>query len=199
MKTSILLIGMALNYSFIAFANNEGSEKKVPGSDYKSNPFHANGSNYLSFGLEIGLTLNNSSLGYSMHYGLPVKVYFGNQKKGRFILRTGVHYFPVPFNKLEPSVNSINKTIIPLAGGYRQNIQDWYVEGSLGISASMSSVKFADPDLSPSKSSFREINYGLEVGRQLGNFDIGLAVYNTGPIPFNMVFAGFKGSYRIKW
>ena len=198
MKTKILLFIIAFGYAFISLANNGDSGKNISKPRTRINPLHANGFNYVSFGLEIGPILYDFGL-YSLYYGLPVKVYLGRQKKGRFIVRSGIHFFPVPSNNLIPEIKSINKTSIPLAVGYRRNIHEWYMEGSLGIGASIFRVKFTDPSRTTSKSSFREINYGLEVGRQFGDLDIGLVVYNTGPIPFNMVFAGLKGSYRLKW
>jgi hypothetical protein len=199
MKTKIILFIIGLFYCIGAVANDIDLEKIFSKSKNKVNPLHANGFNYVSLGLEAGPTLNNYSSSSPIHYGLPVKVYLGRQKKGRFILRTGVHYFPVPSSNLFAGTRSIHSTIVPLAIGYRRNINDWYIEGSIGAAANMFTRKYNDPTISTTKITYREINYGFEIGRQLGDFDIGLAVYNTGPIPFNMLYAGFKGSYRLKW
>ncbi len=199
MKIKILILLIAFGYSFTALAKDEDSEKTISESKDKTNPLHANGFNYISLGLEIGTTLNWFASGYPVHYGLPFKIYLGRQKKGRFILRSGIHYFPIPSKNFPPNIRNINTTIIPLAIGYRGNIHNWYIEGSAGAAANMFTRKYSDSGVSPSKITYWEINYGIEVGRQLGDFDIGLAVYNTGPIPFNMLYTGFKGSYRIKW
>jgi hypothetical protein len=193
MNTKTLLLLVAMSLSFLAYANDENPEL------IKKDTLNSKGFNYVSFGLGLGPTLNYYSSEYPVHYGLPVKVYLGRKKKGRFIIRTGIHYFPLPTKELFPGMRSIRTTIIPLAFGYRKNIKNWYVEGSLGAALNSYSQKFNDQINSDYRINLIEINYGLEVGRQIGDFDLGLAVYNTGPIPFNMLYAGIKGSYRIKW
>ena len=86
-----------------------------------------------------------------------------------------------------------------MAIGYRKNIQNWYIEGSLGAALNMGTVVFNDSSIESWTVTYREINYGLEIGRQIGDWDVGLAAYNTGPIPFNIVYMGIKTSYRVKW
>ena len=90
-------------------------------------------------------------------------------------------------------------TIVPLAIGYRKNFNGWYAEGSVGAALNLGTTVFTDSSIENWKATYREINYGIEVGKQIGDFDIGLAVYNTGPIPYHILYAGIKGSYRIKW
>jgi hypothetical protein len=165
----------------------------------KKNPMANNGLNYISLGLEIGPTLNQYSSSTPVHFGLPLKVYLGRQKKGRFIIRTGLHYFPVPERDLLPNLKSVQYLIIPLDIGYRRNIQDWYIEGSLGAASTRFRRVYTDTALSPTRINYREINYGIEVGRQIGDLDVGITVYNTGPIPLNILYAGIKTSYRLKW
>jgi hypothetical protein len=199
MEIKILIFIAALSFCFSASATDKYTEKTISASKDKTNPIHASGFNYISFGAEVGPTLNRAGQTYPIHFAIPVKVYLGREKKGRFIVRTGLHYFPSNFPDKFVDVKRSYKTIIPLAIGYRKNIQNWYIEGSLGAALNTSTTDFKDPSIESWKVTYREINYGLEVGRQIGDFDIGLAVYNTGPIPFNMLYAGFKGSYRIKW
>jgi hypothetical protein len=163
------------------------------------NPLEKNGFNYISLGLEIGPTLNRYSQSTPVHFGLPVKVYLGRQKKGRFIVRTGLHYFPAPEKDLSPELKSAHYLIIPLAIGYRRNVKDWYIEGSIGGASTRFRRTYTDNVFPPTKINYREINYGLEVGKQLGDLDVGIVAYNTGPIPLNILCLGIKGSYRMKW
>lgn len=160
---------------------------------------HGNGFNYISFGAEIGPTLSGSKQNYPLHLALPVKIYLGRQKKGRFIIRTGLHYFPAPSERLSPDIKRVFLTNLPLAIGYRKNLQNWYIEGTLGAALNSGTIVLKDPSIDNQTTTYREINYGLEVGRQIGDFDVGVAVYNTGPIPFHIMYAGVKTSYRIKW
>ena len=199
MKTKILLLCIALSYSYLATAQEEKSEKASLETKQKTNPMHGNGFNYISFGAEVGPTLSLTKLTLPLHFALPVKVYLGRQKKGRFIIRTGIHYFPSPTINRSVDVESFYKTIIPLAIGYRKNIQNWYIEGSVGAAVNTNTTVFKDRSINNWTVTYREINYGLEVGRQIGDWDVGLAAYNTGPIPFNIVYTGVKASYRIKW
>jgi hypothetical protein len=199
MKTKILLMIIALGYSYIATAQETNSKKSGLETSKKTNPMHANGFNYISLGAEIGPTLSLTRLTLPLHLALPVKVYLGRQKKGRFIIRTGLHYFPSISEYRSVNVKNFYKTILPLAIGYRKNIQNWYIEGSLGAALNTNTTVFKDQSRENVGYTYREINYGLEVGRQIENFDIGLAIYNTGPIPFHISFAGAKTSYRLKW
>ena len=199
MKIKTLLIVIALGYNLSATAQNANPNREGSESKNVKNPMHANGFNYISLGAELGPILKDSFMGYRFHYGLPLKVYLGRQKKGRFLIRTGVHYFPVPSSDLLAGLDNIHRLLIPLAVGYRKNIQNWYVEGSLGAGANWSTINFTDPARPSLNSSFREINYGLEFGRQWESLDLGLVMYNTGPIPFNMFYGGAKVSYRLKW
>lgn len=197
MKTKLILLFIALSYSYIANAQEVNSKKAGLETRERTNSMHGNGFNYISFGAEIGPTLNGQST--LVHLALPIKVYLGRQKKGRFIIRTGIHYFQPTSPSRFLDVERSYITIIPLAIGYRKNIQNWYIEGSLGAALNTSTVVFKDSFIDNWVVTFREINYGLEVGRQLGDWDVGVAVYNTGPIPFHIMYAGIKTSYRIKW
>jgi len=199
MKIKILITIISLCYCFSAFGNDEVNDKEKHSITDNVNPLAANGFNYISLGLEIGPTLNRARSFYPVHYGLPVKVYLGRKKQGRLILRTGIHYFPAPSLRNFNGVKRAFQTIIPLGIGYRRNFDDWYVEGSVGAALTTEANIYQDPSLSKSQIVFREINYGIEIGKQLGDFDVGLAVYNTGPIPFHILYAGVKTSYRIKW
>ncbi|MCH6199352.1 hypothetical protein MMU07_07175 [Aquiflexum sp. LQ15W] len=199
MKTKTLLMFIALSYSFLATAQEENFDNEYSETKKKANPMHANGFNYISFGAEVGPTLNRAGQSYPIHFALPTKVYLGRQKKGRFIIRTGLHYFPSNFPDRFVDVKRSYTTIIPLAVGYRKNIQKWYIEGSLGAALNTSTTVFKDSSIENWTVTYREINYGLEVGKQIGDFDVGVAVYNTGPIPFHILYAGVKTSYRIRW
>ncbi|MCH7414255.1 hypothetical protein MM213_12205 [Belliella sp. R4-6] len=199
MKTKTILFLIALSCSFIASAKDGDTEKTISVSKYKTNPMHGNGLNYVSFGLEIGPTLNRSNQTYPLHFALPVKVYLGRQKNGRFLVRTGFHYFPSIKESMWVDVKRSYITIVPLAIGYRKNFNGWYAEGSVGAALNTGTTVFNDSSIENWSVTYREINYGIEVGKQIGDFDIGLAVYNTGPIPYHILYAGIKGSYRIKW
>ena len=188
---------IALCYSNLAIAQEEKSEKASLETKQKTNPMHGNGFNYISFGAEIGPTLNSEST--LVHFALPIKAYLGRKKKGRFMIRTGIHYFQPTSPSRFVDVERSYITIIPLAIGYRKNIQNWYVEGSLGAAVNTSTTVFKDRSIDNWTVTYREINYGLELGRQIGDWDVGLVAYNTGPIPFNIVYMGIKTSYRIKW
>lgn len=191
MKNNILILTMI---GFLAIGPTLQAQTRQT-----RNPLEKNGLNYLGLGLEIGPTLNQLSQGTPIHFGLPLKVYLGRQKKGRFIVRTGLHYFPAHQRSLLPEIKGAYYQIIPLAIGYRRNIQNWYIEGSIGGASTRFRRVYTDTNMAPTKISYREINYGLEVGRQLGELDIGIDVYNTGPIPFNMLYAAIKTSYRLNW
>lgn len=197
MKTKLLLLFIALSYSYLVLAQEEKTEKPSLETKQKTNSMQRNGFNYISFGAELGPTLNRHS--NRVHIALPVKVYLGRQKKGRFMIRTGIHYFFSTSPNIFIDVERSYQTIIPLAIGYRKNLQNWYIEGSLGAAINTSTVEFKDSSIDNWVVTFREINYGLEVGKQIGDWDVGLAAYNTGPIPFNIVYMGIKTSYRIKW
>lgn len=199
MKTKLLLLFIALSYSYLTSAQEVKIEKASLDTKPKTNPMHGNGFNYISFGAEIGPTLSGSRQIYPLHLALPVKIYLGRQKKGKFIVRTGIHYLPAPSERLSPVIKRAFLTNIPLAIGYRKNLQNWYIEGSLGAVLNSGTIVLNDASRKNHTDTYREINYGLEVGRQIGDFDIGLAAYNTGPIPINLVYMGFKTSYRIKW
>jgi hypothetical protein len=110
--------------------------------------------------------LSDSKQFYPLHLAIPVKAYFGRQKKGRLLVRTGIHYFPTPSERLTPGVQNAYLTFVPRGFGYRKNIQNWYIEGSFGAALTSGVVVFTDPNLSSSKVTNQEIYYGLEVGRQ---------------------------------
>ncbi|MHA7130024.1 hypothetical protein [Algoriphagus namhaensis] len=191
MKTKLCMLALL---GFLTIGNQLNAQSGKTG-----NPLEKNGLNYIGLGLEVGPTLNQFSRSIPVHFGLPLKVYLGRQKTGRFIVRTGLHFFPAPKRNLVPELRSAHYLIIPLAIGYRRNIRDWYLEGSIGAASTQFRRFYTDDAFSPTKINYREINYGLEVGRQIGDFDVGLAAYNTGPIPLNILCLGIKTSYRIKW
>jgi|GEM_PF-1447578 len=199
MKIKLLITLISLSYCLSAYGNDETDDKEKNRMAGNANPLAANGFNYVSLGLEIGSPLNRIRSFYPVHFSLPVKVYLGRKKQGRLIFRGGIHYFPAPSLRNFNGVKRAYQTIIPLAIGYRRNFDDWYVEGSAGPALTTSTSIFQDPSLSNSRTVFREINYGIEIGKQLGDIDVGVAIYNTGPIPFHILFAGVKTSYRIKW
>ncbi|MBY5949420.1 hypothetical protein KUV23_00465 [Algoriphagus marincola] len=191
MNTKLCILAL---FGFLTIGNQLYAQRSKTG-----NPLEKNGLNYIGLGLEVGPTLNQYSRSTPIHFGLPVKVYLGRQKKGRFIMRTGLHFFPSPKRNLVPEVRSAHYLIIPLAIGYRRNIQDWYIEGSIGAASTQFRRFYTDDAFSPTKINYREINYGLEVGKQLDNLDVGIAAYNTGPFPLNILCLGIKASYRLKW
>ncbi|MGY6742052.1 MAG: hypothetical protein ACXIUQ_04880 [Cecembia sp.] len=76
MKTKTLLMVIALSYSYIATAQEGNSKKASLETKLNTNPIHADGFNYFSFGAEVGPMLNRAGQSYPIHFSLPVKVYF---------------------------------------------------------------------------------------------------------------------------
>lgn len=111
------------------------------------------------------------------------------------MLRSGIHSFHA--SNLYEAWESINMYMIPVALGYRQNFNKFYIEPSIGAARSMHTHVLANPR-ETYRSSETEIHYGLEFGYQIKRFDIGFSVNNTGPIPYNLFFSGFKALYKFE-
>ena len=157
------------------------------------------GNSHLSVGLELGPTLNWQSGDFPLQVGMPLKAYFGTGKRGQFLLRTGWHHFPNLSRQLDPDINSLTRTAVPLGFGYRHHFPKWYIEGSLGIAYDVILISYLDPLEEPEGFPSIEPHYSLEVGRSQGRFDLGVSFYNHGTAPFNMTFIGVKSLYRIHW
>jgi hypothetical protein len=141
-KITIIVLFLALCSCLLATAQEKKDRYELLENKQKTNPMHGNGLNYISFGAEIGPTLNRHS--NRVHIALPVKVYLGRQKKGRFMIRTGIHYFFSTSPSIFLDVDRSYQTIIPLAIGYRKNIQNWYIEGSVGAAVNTNTTVFKD-------------------------------------------------------
>lgn len=76
--------------------------------------------NHIAVGAEAGPILGNSFGGYRYQLGLPVKAYYGTGKQGQLMLRSGIHFLPVPKRDLHESLKRVNRIIIPLTLGYRK-------------------------------------------------------------------------------
>jgi hypothetical protein len=130
---------------------------------------------------------------------VPVKAYLGTGQHGQWMLRTGGHLFPLPSRNLHESSRRINRYIVPLAIGYRRNLDNWYAEGSLGIGWNSLVNVPTDAAFQRQTWTSREINYGLEFGYQLESFDLGVSLNNNGPIPHNTLFLGLRAMYKVGW
>jgi len=161
--------------------------------------FAQKGRNEIAIGFEIGPAIQGWS-GYSYQLGLPLKAYYGVGTNGQIMLRTGIHSFvnPNPFETWE----SINMYMIPVALGYRQNLNRFYIEPSIGAARSMQVHVLADPRETV-RSSKTEIHYGLEFGYKINRIDLGASINNTGHPPVgsgsdSQIFFGFKALYRLQ-
>jgi len=163
--------------------------------------FAQKGNNQIAIGGELGPVISDRFHGYQFHVGLPVKIYFGTGSHGQLMFRTGLHHLWVPQERLFEPTKSINAYLVPLALGYRRNINKWYIEGSVGTAYERSFTNTGNPFVGTVSFDHYHLNYGFEFGRQLRNFDIGISIQNNtlnghhGLIHTGMV--GFKTLYKI--
>jgi hypothetical protein len=155
------------------------------------------GNNNISLGLEVGPTINWQRSGFPLQLGVPMKAYLGTGKKGQLMLRSGWHYFPNLSRQLDIDIESLTRTAVPLAFGYRHNAGNWYAEGSLGVAYDVILTSYKDPLLKLEEDISMEPHLAIEVGRSFTRYDLGIAVYNHGTAPFNILFIGLKSMYRI--
>lgn len=166
---------------------------------FTSSVFAQKGNSHISIGIEVGPSLNWQAADFPIQIGIPFKAYLGTGKNGQMMLRTGWHHFPNLARQIDPDVESLTRTAVPVALGYRHNIKKWYIEGSFGVAYDVILIRYKDSLKEPEGLVSMEPHYGLELGRRYNNIDIGLAIYNHGNIPFNIVFLGFKSVYKIRW
>jgi hypothetical protein len=160
--------------------------------------FAQKGKNEIAIGAEIGPVIDDFTFSYQ--YGLPVKAYLGIGTSGQLMLRSGIHSFQV--SNLFEAWESINMYMIPVALGYRQNLNKFYIEPSIGAARSMHTHVLANPR-ETYRSSENEIHYGLEFGYQINRIDLGASINNTGHPPVgsksdSQIFFGFKALYRLQ-
>jgi len=165
---------------------------------WSSELFAQKGKNEIAIGAEIGPVLDDFIFSYQ--YGLPVKAYFGVGTNGQLMLRSGIHSFHV--SNLYEAWESINMYMIPVALGYRQNLNKFYIEPSIGAARSMRTQVRANPR-ETYKRNENEIHYGLEFGYQINRIDLGASINNTGHPPVgprsdSRIFFGFKALYRLQ-
>jgi hypothetical protein len=155
------------------------------------------GNSHFSFGAEFGPAINWQRSGFPFQVGVPVKAYLGTGKKGQLMLRSGLHHFPNLSKKMDLDIESLTRTAIPLAFGYRHNTGDWYVEGSFGLAYDAIITTYKDPLIGREEDITLELQQGIEFGKRFSRFDIGMSIYNQGSAPFNILFVGFKIMYRL--
>ncbi|MGY6742050.1 MAG: hypothetical protein ACXIUQ_04870 [Cecembia sp.] len=161
------------------------------------NTFAQKGNSHLSVGIEVGPTINWQSTGFPLQIAVPFKAYLGTGKHGQLMLRSGWHHFPSLARELDPDIQSLTRTAVPLAFGYRHNFNGWYLEGSFGVAYDIIITRYQDPFEEPEGDVSMEPHIALEIGKRFPKYDIGMAVYNHGNSPFNIVFIGLKSLYRI--
>ena len=155
------------------------------------------GNNHFAIGLEAGPSLGFGSEEFPYQLGIPVKVYLGTGQYGQWMFRTGGHLFPVSSQNLHESIRRAYRYIVPLALGYRRNLGDWYAEGSLGVGFNTFVQVPTDAQFQRQAWTSRDLNYGIEFGYQIERFDLGVSLNNNGPVPFNTLFVGLRGMYKI--
>jgi hypothetical protein len=155
------------------------------------------GNNHIAVGLEAGPSLGFGSEDFPYQLGIPVKAYLATGQHGQWMFRTGGHLFPVSSQNLHESVRRAYQYIVPLALGYRYNLDRWYAEGSLGLGLNTFVQVPTDAQFQRQAWTQRELNYGLELGYQMERFDLGVSLNNNGPIPHNIMFLGLRGMYKI--
>mgnify|MGYP000238485828 CR=1 FL=1 len=163
------------------------------------NAFAQKGNTHFSLGVEAGPSLNWQSMGFPLQIAIPFKAYLGTGQRGQVILRSGWHHFPNLARDLDQDVESLTRTAVPLAFGYRHNFNSWYLEGSFGVAYDIIITRYKDPFEEPEGDISLEPHFSVEIGKSYPRLDMGLAFYNHGNAPFNIVFIGLKSLYRIKW
>lgn len=153
--------------------------------------------NHLSIGLDIGPTVNWQRSGFPMHFGTPIKGYVGIRKNGQLMVRSGFHYFPNLSNQIDFGIESLTRTAVPLVFGYRINSKDWYFEGGLGVAYDVILTTYKDPLIGREGDITMEVHQGIEFGKTFSKYEVGLAIYNQGSAPFNILFVGIKTMYRL--
>ncbi|MBT0811857.1 hypothetical protein KIH41_11270 [Litoribacter ruber] len=155
------------------------------------------GNSHIAIGLEAGPSLGFGSEDFPYQLGIPVKAYLGTGQHGQWMFRTGGHLFPVSSQNLHESIRRAYRYIVPIALGYRYNLENWYAEGSLGVGLNTFVQVPTDAQFQRQSWINRELNYGLELGCQMERFDLGVSLNNNGPIPHNTMFLGLKAMYKI--
>ncbi|MBT0811855.1 hypothetical protein KIH41_11260 [Litoribacter ruber] len=159
------------------------------------------GNNQLAIGAELGPVLTGRYHGYQFQLGLPIKAYYGVGNHGQLMFRTGLHHLWVPPAELFEPTRSVYAYLVPLGLGYRRNFNNWYFEGSAGAAWEKSFTNTGNPFVGTVSFDHFHLNYGVEFGKQLRNFDVGLSIQNNtingqpGLIHTGMV--GFKVMYKI--
>lgn len=159
------------------------------------------GNNQIAIGAELGPVVTNSWNDYRYQAGLPIKAYLGTGNNGQWMLRSGIHYLWLPSEELVRPLQGMTGYIVPLAFGYRRNINNWYAEGSIGMAWERNVLDYGSHYFGVVSSSQYPINFGVEVGYQINNFDIGLSLQNNLQGDRDrtnfMVLVGFKTMYKI--
>lgn len=164
---------------------------------FSTNVLAQRGNNHISVGVEAGPAINWQRSGFPFQLGVPVKAYLGTGNKGQLMLRSGWHHFPNLSRQIDIDIESLTRTAVPFAFGYRHNYGDWYLEGSLGLAYDAIITTYKDPFIGREGDITLELHQGIEFGKRFSRYDIGMSIYNQGNAPFNILFVGFKSMYRI--
>lgn len=163
--------------------------------------FAQRGNNQIAIGAELGPVVTNAFRRYEYQMGVPVKAYFGTGKHGQWMIRSGVHHLWIPSQELFEPLQSMTAYVVPLAFGYRKNINNWYAEGSIGIAWERATNDYGSHDWGTTSSSQYPLNFGIEVGYQIQKFDFGVSLQNNltreRDETIFMVLVGFKTIYKV--
>jgi hypothetical protein len=159
------------------------------------------GNNQIAIGAEMGPVISNAFLNYEYQIGLPIKAYLGTGTHGQWMVRSGLHHLWIPSRDLLDPLQSSTAYVVPLAFGYRRNINNWYAEGSIGIAWERSVLDYGTHDFGTFSSVAYPLNFGIEVGYQVQKFDFGVSLQNNlirdRDDAIFTVLVGFKTMYRI--
>lgn len=160
------------------------------------NSFAQKDKNEIAIGAEIGPSFRQGFFGMRYHMGIPVKAYYGIGSRGQILFRTGVHTFPSS-NHSNGVWNSSRNHFVPIAFGYRYNLNKVYLEGSIGAARNFESYSPIDPLEQEVRSSETLYHNGAEIGYHFKRFDIGISLNHLGPRRVSSNYIGFKTLYRL--
>jgi len=163
--------------------------------------FAQRGNNQIAIGAELGPVVSNAFLNYEYQIGLPVKAYLGTGTHGQWMFRSGIHHLWFPSQNLLEPLQGQTAYVVPLAFGYRRNINNWYAEGSIGIAWERNTLDYGTHDFGSVSTVAYPLNFGIEAGYQIRKFDFGVSLQNnlmsSNDETNFTVLVGFKAMYKI--
>ena len=158
--------------------------------------FAQRGKNEIAIGAEIGPSFRQGFFGMRYQMGIPVKAYYGIGTRGQLLFRTGVHTYPTSSHSNGVWSSSKNH-FIPLALGFRYNLDKIYLEGSIGAARNFESYSPIDPLEKEVRYSETLYHNGAEIGYHLRRFDIGISLNHLGAWRSSSNYIGLKTLYRL--